>query len=102
MPNSWRVLRSRAAKADLFELWSYIATHDENAADRWIERIDAAIARLSAFPGLGSSRTELPEGILAFSLNPYLILYVQDAEQQQVEIIRIIDARRDFGSLFLT
>lgn len=102
MPNSWRVLRSRAAKADLFELWSYIAAHDENAADRWIERIDAAIARLCAFPGLGSSRAELPEGILAFSLNPYLILYVQDAEQQQVEIIRIIDARRDFGSLFLT
>lgn len=102
MPNSWRVLRSRAAKADLFELWCYIAAQDENAADRWVERIDAAIARLSAFPGLGSSRPELPEGILGFSLNPYLILYAQDELQRQVDIIRIIDARRDLASLFLT
>jgi hypothetical protein len=31
-----------------------------------------------------------------------LILYMQDPNQKQVTIIRVIDARRDFASLFLT
>jgi toxin ParE1/3/4 len=102
VPRNWRVLRSSAAKADLFEIWCYIAGHDEDAADGWLAKFDAAIARLSAFPGMGSSRPELPEGILAFSVRPFLILYTKDEAKQKVVIIRVIDARRDFTSLFLT
>lgn len=106
MTRNWRVVRSRAAKADLFEIWSYeiwsyIAAHDLDAADHWLAKIDAAIARLAAFPGLGNVRPELPHAVFAFSLNPHLILYTQDDTEQQVDIVRIIDARRDFGSLFL-
>ncbi len=88
------------AKTDLFDIWSYIASHDLGAADQWLDRIEAAIARLSSFPGLGSARPELPETVYAFSLNPYMILYTQDINREQVRIIRIIDARRDFASLF--
>ncbi len=95
------MVRSRSAKTDLFEIWSYIAEHDIDAADRWLERIEAAINRLSDFPGLGSTRNELPEGILAYSMNPYMLLYAQQPDGQLVEIVRVIDARRDFGSLFL-
>lgn len=102
MARNWRVLRSPAAKADLFEIWSYIAAHDDLAADRWLQKFDAAIARLSAFPGLGSTRPELPDAIFAFSIKPFLILYTQDVTEKQVTIIRVIDARRDFASLFLT
>jgi plasmid stabilization system protein ParE len=101
MAANWRVLRSAAAKADLYEIWSYIAAHDDLAADRWLQKFDAAIARLAAYPGLGSSRPELPGGIFAFSVKPFLILYIQNPEQEQVTIIRVIDARRDFESLFL-
>lgn len=101
MAANWRVERSRAAKADLFEIWSYIAAHDLNAADRWLQRMDAAINRLTAFPGLGSTRHELPDGILAFSLKPYMLLYAQHPDEQLVQIVRVIDARRDFSSLFL-
>jgi plasmid stabilization system protein ParE len=100
--NSWRVLRSQAAKADLFEIWCYIAAHDDVATDRWLQKFDAAIARLAAFPGLGSSRAELPTGIFAFSIKPFLILYTQDKKQKLVTIIRVIDARRDFASLFMS
>jgi toxin ParE1/3/4 len=99
--HNWRVLRSQAAKADLFEIWCYIAAHDELAADNWLGKFDSAIARLSTFPYLGSTRPELPDGIFAFSVNPFLILYMQDASQQLVTIVRAIDARRDFKSLFL-
>lgn len=102
MAVNWRVLRSVAAKADLYELWCYIAAHDDLAADRWLQKIDAAIARLAAYPGLGSTRAELPDGICAFSVKPFLILYIQQPEQRQVTILRVIDARRDFASLFLT
>jgi toxin ParE1/3/4 len=98
---NWRVTRSRAAKADLFEIWSYIAANDIDAADRWLQRIVASIDRLSAFPSLGRTRAELPNGILAFSLRPYMLIYKQRPEEQLVEIIRVIDARRDFSSLFL-
>jgi toxin ParE1/3/4 len=100
--HNWRVLRSSAAKADLFEIWCYIAAHDEDAADGWLAKFDAAIARLSAFPGMGSTRAELPDGIFAYSVKPFLILYIQDVSHQEVTIIRVIDARRDFASLFLT
>jgi plasmid stabilization system protein ParE len=102
MAANWRVFRSAASKADLYEIWSYIAAHDDLAADRWLQKFDAAIARLSAYPGLGSSRPELPDGIFALSVKPFLILYRQDSNQKQVTIIRVIDARRDFASLFLT
>lgn len=102
MAANWRVLRSAAAKADLYEIWCYIAAHDDLAADRWLQKFDAAIARLAAYPGLGSTRAELPEGIYAFSVKPFLILYTQQPKQQQVTILRAIDARRNFASLFLT
>lgn len=102
MAANWRVFRSAAAKADLYEIWRYIAAHDDVAADRWLQKFDSAIARLAAFPGLGSRRAELPDGICAFSVKPFIILYIQQPEQQQVTIIRVIDARRDFASLFLT
>lgn len=102
MAANWRVLRSAAAKADLYEIWCYIAAHDDLAADRWLQKFDAAFARLAAFPGLGNTRPELPDGIYAFSVNPFLILYIQQPEQQLVTILRVIDARRDFASLFLT
>ncbi len=102
MADNWRVLRSAAAKADLYELWCYIAAHDDLAADRWLQKFDAAIARLSAFPGLGSTRAELPNGVFAFSIKPFLILYIQEPAQKQVTVLRVIDARRDFASLFFT
>jgi plasmid stabilization system protein ParE len=44
VPRNWQVRHSRAAKADLYEIWSYIAAHDELAAFRWLEKFDAAIA----------------------------------------------------------
>jgi len=98
--NNWTIVRSQAAKTDLYAIWSYLARHDTDAADRWLERTDAALLRLADFPELGSIRPELPPDVRAYSQPPHIIVYHCRPDTRKLVMARILDARRDFPSLF--
>ncbi len=92
------VLRTPQAKADLIELWLYIATDSATAADRLLATIDEKCRLLARFPEMGQSCDELAPLLRCFSVGNYVIFY-RPAESG-VEIIRVVSGARDIESLF--
>jgi len=99
MATSWTIVRKPRALDDLFEVWRYLAEHDGENADRWVDRISESIDRLAEFPGAGSRRDLLPPDIRVWPVPPYLILYRLNEDESYVDILRVIDGRRDVGRL---
>ena len=85
------------AVADLFDVWSYIAADNPEAADRVETAIYDACALFSAEPLIGHVRMELTRLPLRFwtlqRYPNYMIIY--DPETDTLQIIRILHAKRD-------
>lgn len=52
---------SPEARADLNEIWDYIAQDDFDAADRWIRTLRDSIELLARVPGMGHTRKDLTD-----------------------------------------
>lgn len=62
------------ARQDLEEIWDYLAADHRDAAERVLDRIEAAIAKLAQTPGMGHPREDLADRQHRFFLvNSYLI-----------------------------
>lgn len=94
------IRRSLAARQDLIDIWLTIALDNEAAADLMLDRIEDAIRRLADFPQLGPSREDLFFGARVILRRPYLVIYRFQSEPRQVDIVRVIDARRDLEAIF--
>ncbi len=94
---SLRVRRSLEAEVDLDDIFFRIALDNPTAAQRVVERIEAAEERLGAFPLIGQARSDLAEGLRHWPIPPYIILYRVEAER--LLIVRIVHGARDLGSL---
>jgi len=57
-----RVLRSHRAMIDIADIGEYIAAHNESAARRMLERLDALFVQLSISPDMGQRRDDLVPG----------------------------------------
>jgi len=97
---TFAIRRTLAARDDLVDIWIAIAVHDVRAADRHLDRIEDAISKLGEFPRIGASRPELMPGARALVRSPYLVVYTVDDLLRQVDIVRVVDARRDLQVLF--
>jgi plasmid stabilization system protein ParE len=66
-------------RADLDEIWQFIAADNPDAADRMIAEIIEAIDNLVPFPGVGHRRPDLTSRPLRFILvREYLIAYAPE------------------------
>ncbi len=93
------IRRSLAAESDLSEIWLYVAEHDEDAANRLIQRLLDAILRLVDFPRIGHSRDDIMPGVRLLLQDEYLIIYRYDETQNAVDVERIVHGRRDLIAL---
>jgi plasmid stabilization system protein ParE len=86
---------------DLFEIWSYIAGDDLDAANRVDEAIHAACGFLADTPLAGRIREDLTALPLRFWLvQPYRNYWiVYNPETKPLQVIRIIHAARDVPPL---
>lgn len=91
---------SLAARADLVDIWVYIAKSDEAAADRQIHRIEQAVKRLIDYPEIGHSREEAGAGVRVLTRDRHLIVYRYLAEDKRVVIERIVHGSRNLAALF--
>ena len=57
---------TQLSKADIFDIWSFIAEHSEEAADRVEEAIYDACTSLAEAPLRGHSRPDLTARLLRF------------------------------------
>jgi plasmid stabilization system protein ParE len=85
------------AKADIFDIWAYIADHNQDAADRVEQAIFDACAFLAEAPARGHSRPDLTARPLPFwtlSRYPnYVIVY--RPEETPLQIVAVMHGKRD-------
>jgi toxin ParE1/3/4 len=87
----------RAAKADLIEIWQYIAKDNPQAADRMLDRIWDGFRVIARFPHGGTARPELAANLRCYTVGNYVI-YFRPA-QDGVEIARVLHAARDADAI---
>jgi plasmid stabilization system protein ParE len=92
---------ARAARADLLDIWLHISADDPEAADRQLDRIEAAITRLNDFPEIGHIREDAGRDVRLLLQDNYLVLYRYRESEALVVIERIVHGRRDLGGLAL-
>jgi toxin ParE1/3/4 len=86
------VLQPRA-KADISEIWEFIAEDSDDQADAFIDLIDQKFQLLAQKSGLGRRREELAEGLRSFPVGRYVIFYLPIPGG--VQIVRVLHGARD-------
>jgi toxin ParE1/3/4 len=102
-----RILYTRRADDELRVIWRYLAEDNENepAADRVLLAISEKIELLRNHPRLGPRRSDISKGARLLIEGHFLVLYEThpDADEgpvEAVEIVSIVDGRRDLTELF--
>ena len=89
---------SNAARADLDEIWLYIAEDDPEAADRFIRSINSRFPKLASMPYMGRQREEPSPGMRSLPVGNYIIFY--RPIDQGIEVVRVLHGARDLPPLF--
>ena len=90
------VIRTARAEDDLIAIWLRVARDNQVAADRLLDRIEARWRQLAAQPFSGAARDDILTGIRQLTTGNYLIFY--RVSRDTVEIVRVLDGRRDIGA----
>lgn len=88
-----RIIRTPAARCDLVGIWSYIAEHNPNAADRVLIAIGLVVQMIASHPHVGRSRDELSAGLRSFPTGKYVVFYRN--LPNAVRIIRVLHGARN-------
>ena len=99
-----RVVISPRAETDLEDIWLTIALENPLAATRLARAIGERIESLAAHPRLGPRRSEIRPATRVLVEGAYLILYETNPDTDDeaidfVEIVRVVDGRRDLTAL---
>ncbi|MBM9538791.1 type II toxin-antitoxin system RelE/ParE family toxin [Desulfobulbus alkaliphilus] len=94
MPN---ILLRPHAKADLVEIWDYIAEDSEARADAFIEVIDQKLQLIAERPNIGRLRDELATSLRSFPVGRYIIFYIPFEEG--INVVRVLHGARDFEAV---
>jgi len=86
------------ARADLDEVYDYVAKESLSAADELIETFQERFRLLATQPLMGQARPELGRSLHSFTVGNYVIFY-RPAEGG-IEVAKIIHSARDIEALF--
>jgi toxin ParE1/3/4 len=102
-----RIVYTRRAEDELRAIWRYIAEHNDNepAADRILLAISEKIELLRDHPRLGPRRSDIAASARLLIEGQFLVLYETHPDSDEgpvdsVEIVSIVDGRRDLTELF--
>jgi plasmid stabilization system protein ParE len=70
-----------------------------NAAERFLDHLEDALHLIADHPKVGRERIELG-GARGYSVAPHILVYRLDEERRLVDLIRVLDGRRDIAALF--
>ena len=93
------------AREDLIEIYIYIGLDNPTAAERIFNSVEAKTETLVDYPRLGVRRPDIRPLTRILIEGSYLILYEthpdsDEADIDEVEIVRIVDGRRNLKNLF--
>jgi toxin ParE1/3/4 len=100
-----RAVYTRQAEEELRKVWRSIAADNEPAADRILRALMERIEALRSHPRLGPRRPDIRPSTRILVERPYLVLYevhpdTDDGPVEVVEVVSIVDGRRDLRELF--
>jgi len=88
------------ASRDIEIIMHYLADQASmEAAEQFLEKIDAKFKILAQFPQIGRRRDELYSNLRSVSLEDYLIFYRLVPEG--IEVMRVVSGYRDLSALFV-
>ena len=94
-----RFVLTPQARADLVDIWNYIAEDSLESADRVLEGLYAAFTRLAEMPGMGYHREDLADARHRFwTVYSYVIAYRD--QTRPLEIIAIVHGARQLEAFF--
>ena len=85
---------------DLRLLASYIAQDSPTRARAFVGRIRERCAFLARHPHMGRPRPEFGPLVRSIPVSPVVVFYRALDEGKVTEVLRIIDGRRDLGTVF--
>ena len=93
------------ALEDLMDIYVTIGLDSETAAERMYSAIEARADGLVDFPRMGPRRPEIAPTARILVEGSYLVLYElhpdsDDGPVDRVEIVRVVDGRRELNRLF--
>lgn len=91
---------SPEALRDLSELQFFLT--ERESAERSLTvlaRLHRAINSLAEYPGIGRRRDDLVGSPLCFPVSSWLIFYTVRPDRTGIEIVRVLDMRRDINAL---
>ena len=99
------LLWSPRAREDLLEIYVAIGIDKPDAAERLYSAMETKVNLLVSHPRLGVRRPEIQRSARILMEGSYLILYethpdTDDGPIESVEIVRVVDGRRDLSSPF--
>ena|SRR6266581_2914035 len=88
--------RTQQARRDLLEIWSFIASDNEAAADRTLDRLGEVMRMLADRPFAGRARPELADNLRSFPVGNYVIFYRPVA--RGIDVIRVLSSYLDIAA----
>ena len=95
-----RIEKAERAKADLLEIWKYVALDSLERAERLIDELDEALNKLAEYPDVGRNRDELSKGLTSFPVGNYVVYYRKLSTLKGIEVVRVLHGRRDVEAGF--
>ncbi|TGQ52345.1 type II toxin-antitoxin system RelE/ParE family toxin [Mesorhizobium sp. M1C.F.Ca.ET.193.01.1.1] len=100
-----KVVWSPAARADLIDIYVTIGGENATAAERYYAWIEARAMQLAEQPRMGVRRADIRPSARMLVAAPFILLYetipdTNDGLVERVEIVRVVDGRRDLKRLF--
>jgi toxin ParE1/3/4 len=93
------VVWSPEAEGDLLVIWHRGATRfSPRVADEHLREIHRAAMRLATAPLMGRVRSDLRPAMREIVIYPTVLFY--RVKRGQVEVVRVVDGRRDIAALF--
>ena len=93
-----RLVLTRQARADLDEIWFYVAQDGVEAADRLVDRIFEKCGLIAGSPQIGRERPEIAAGVRSFPVGSSLIFYHEKDGTAFVD--RVLSGYRDLLAAF--
>ena len=93
------------ARADVKSIYLHIGAEQPRSAERYFERFRYKAGLLAEHPRLGERHPEIFRSARMLVEAPFVILYetapdTDEGEIETVEIVRVVDGRRDLSAMF--